>query len=165
MSPDFISPQLRRQQAAERKGKRKANARFIRATNPAAKPPSVPKKIEKAAWDACSKAFRQWWVAEFGPSCFYCGVNQVQDACHVISRRKRSIKFNWHNLTGGCKPCNWRDANESGYHDFCVSRFIQRFGANVYQRLVELSRQTCTLTRMDIQEMREIFNRMGGVNV
>lgn len=114
---------------------------------------------DQACWDACSLAFRTYWKKNIGHLCFVCQKNEGTQAGHIISRRKRATKYDWRNLVLICQPCNWRDANEPGYHDYVVARFISNFGASLYSELVEKSRETCPHSAVRLREMREEFNR------
>lgn len=110
-------------------------------------------KLEKEAWDAFSLYIRE---RDKDKGCISCG-GPVEQAGHMISRRRRATKYDEQNVNGQCAACNWKDKFMPGYHDRCVSLFIDRYSLEIYTELVLKSINTVQHGKADMIALRDTY--------
>lgn len=107
------------------------------------KPKNQRKPSRKKLVNKLDKVFELYIRHRDKWTCFTCGVclpDNVTDmhAGHLISRKQYSTRWNENNVFAQCKNCNfthvWRPHI---YTDI----YIQRFGADKYHELVQMSHQ------------------------
>lgn len=136
-----------------RKAFRSQNRAYIEAVSgKAARRPRRKKslsnsKLEQIRWEAFAAVIRE---RDKDKGCFSCPNPQAESAGHIISRRKRAIKYDERNVNGQCLYCNWADKFRAGYHDICVAAFIGKFGLETYRELAAASLKTLQESRQEI---------------
>ena len=144
--------------AVEKKNKRAEKAKTLWKGRPNRKKSKSGSKIEMEYW----KAFSDWIRAkphDYFPSkpqgmeglCWYCGVKPIECAGHVISRRRRAVKYDERNVFASCLSCNWADKFVPGRHDQMVTLYIDRWGIEQWKEIVELSKKTCPRSKVDME--------------
>lgn len=112
-------------------------------------------KIEKEAWDAFSLYIRE---RDKYKGCISCG-GPVEQAGHMISRRRRATKYDEQNVNGQCRSDNWADKFVPGAHDKNVIAFAIRHGFDVYQRLINKSQETLQHSKTDMIAIRDNYRK------
>jgi hypothetical protein len=88
--------------------------------------------------------------------CISCG-GPVEQAGHMISRRKRSVKYDEQNVNGQCRNCNWADKFLPGVHDQNVIAFMRRYSVQVYDDLVKWSQKPMQHGKADMIALRDTY--------
>lgn len=117
-------------------------------------------ELEEKLWNLSSIFIRTRDKKINGGRCLFCGVNPIQCAAHVISRRKKATKYREDNLFGFCHTCNRRDAREPGFHDRVIKWYIQREGLETYNNLVSKSTETAKFSRDQLQTAIEHYKAL-----
>ena len=91
--------------------------------------------------------------------CVTCGVVQsykVMHACHFVGGRTMGILFEETNIHPQCRKCNVDLVGDSERYGWYMEK---RYGMDEIQRLKRLRWQVTTLTRDQLNEMRETYKR------
>lgn len=155
---DSYQAALAKQAAARlKKSKREDKAAELWKDRPKRVKSKSGSKLEMELW----KAFSDWIRAkphDFFPSkpqgmeglCWYCVVKPIECAGHVISRRRRAVKYDERNVFASCLSCNWADKFVPGRHDQMVTLYIDRWGIEQWKAILELSKATCPRSKVDM---------------
>ena len=85
------------------------------------------------------------------------GCSQVIQAGHVIPRTKKPTKYDERNVYAQCKNHNYLHSKANNTHIY-TGWFIEKFGAELYTELCELSRQDAkALTPKQLIEMTTLY--------
>lgn len=136
--------------ASNRKSKRAEKAKTLWPQKVKRSKAKSNKDIEATRWQLFSTWVRNRAARDQDGLCFTCDSRPLQDAGHMISRRRRATKYHPQNVFGQCKFCNWSDKFQPGHHDKHVMVFIAKRGLQTYNDLVALSRTTLQESRADI---------------
>lgn len=97
--------------------------------------------------------------------CITCGVSKKVievDAGHFISRSKRSIRFDEHNVHAQCKKCNMPPGNGEQY--LYSKEIIKLYGEDELNRLISLKNNLRKYSRPEVEEMiRDYKNRVNSM--
>lgn len=85
---------------------------------------------------ALSDYVRRGWSRH--GKCPLCNIRPVQCCFHIISRRRKILRWSDRNVIGSCKACNYQ---EQYYPDLSRSWYIDTFGVDAYLDLVGESRK------------------------
>lgn len=144
----------RRERKEKRAVKRVSMGSKSTRNGPRRRPKSPSRaKLEKEAWDAFSLYIRE---RDKDKGCISCG-GPVEQAGHMISRRRRATKYDERNVNGQCKSDNWADKFVPGAHDKNVIAFAARWGFDVYQDLINKSQATVQHSKADIILIRDTY--------
>lgn len=121
------------------------------------KPKRSPKKKRvklesfKKLTAKADKAFSLYIRQKYNDTCVLCGTKKNPTCSHLISRTKRSVRWDVDNAVCNCAPCNFR---HEYYPEALTSWWINKNGLAAYNALVEKSNQVKKHTR---EELREII--------
>ena len=114
------------------------------------------RSLERKADKLMSLYVRAITIEKYG-KCPLCGVNPVQCLFHIISRRRKIVRWNLGNAIGSCSPCNYV---ENYFSDLSRAWFIRNRGVNTYLRLVDEAMGRREFTREDMQYIIATFERL-----
>lgn len=116
--------------------------------------PSIT-SIKDKAWN-CFSLF----IRARDKKCVLCGSIKGFSAGHLISRQRTPVKFDENNVFGLCSTCNFKDRFVEGYHDVFVAWYIDNYGALPYTDLVERSKGTKQMKRVDYELLIKKYGRV-----
>lgn len=93
------------------------------------------RRLEKKADKALSEYIRFLTKKAFG-ICPLCLKNPIQCCFHILSRRRKCLRWREDNVIGACNTCNFVERN---WPDLSRAWYIRRYGADKYLSLVDES--------------------------
>ena len=113
---------------------------------------SKRKKLVKKLDDIVSKVVR---ARE--PYCVTCGTKEHLTCSHLITRNKKSIRWDLDNCHCMCKSCNFR---HEYYPEIYTEWWLNKYSQEEYSKLILEGNQTKQYTLAELEEMLEYFEKL-----
>lgn len=127
--------------------------------------PKIPKvrrkrkSARKALVAKLDRAFSVWVrtrdAVTFGGKCSLCQARPIEEAAHLISRGKHSVRWDPANAYAQCRGCNLRHEYHPAYY---TNWWVNRHGIAAYNDLFRRSNEIAKFSREDLEAMIAKFN-------
>ena len=91
------------------------------------------------------------------PYCVTCGTKENLTCSHLITRNKKSIRWNLANCHCQCKSCNYR---HEYFPELYTEWWISKYDFEAYKKLIDEGNQTKKYTLAELEEMLEYFTKL-----